>query len=343
MRKVLISNRINLFALFLIGATLIISCAKKELHSEEECIFCETYLYGTYTYYGGKQPTFAVDNERTSNYVSFGKSSVFPVTTSDGDRIRVQVPNISIQKDEKSYSIKQITVEEYENGQWDPEFEFQTSKAFQQKNMAIVLVLDMSSSLGNDIFAVKSNAIDFATRFFNETDQKGYVGLVLFSGDTASYPFTNNLTVITNQINNYSNYQNATTLFGSISKGLEMLENTSLAVDGKALIAFTDGGDNNTNNPTQVKQSILNSSIQKYTIGLKGNGVDYDEGTMIQLASTPANYADADNIGELQAAFNDILDQITNIALVNYDRTTQTFNQNTDPPIQVRFKFSIKK
>lgn len=331
------------FYLFITGLFLITSCAKEQLYPEQECDLESVYLYGNYTYYIGEDPTFTINTSLTSQYLSYGNVSINPNFSQNGEnRVKISIADITVQKGAKNYNIDtDILAEEFKNGSWSTQSEFNNIIEPQQKNMAIVLVLDMSTSLGNDIAQVKNAALNFAQDFLSKTDQQGKIGLVLFAQDIDTLDFTSNYSTISSFINSYNKAQNSTTLYGAIDKGLNMLENLTLQVDGKALIGFTDGGDNNTTSPTTVKNNIQNSSTPRYMIGLYGKSQDYSEEVLRSLASDESKFANAANSAELSVKFNEILDQITNIIHLQYLRTQQQFDVNLDAPIEIRFKFKL--
>lgn len=321
------------------------SCAKPELNPDLDCSLSEVYLYGEYTYYSGQNPTFTINSTLTSEYISYGDVSIDPnFVYNTENRVKISIPDITIQKDGIGYNVdtSAILAEEYINGNWIVQSEFQKLPETQQKNMAVVLVLDMSTSLGSDVEVLKTSAINFAEDFIERTDGQGKLGLVFFSTEIETYDFSSNIGTISNRISNYNNYQNATSLLGAMDTALYMLENTSLVVDGKACITFTDGNDNNTSSPTAVKNDIQNSTIPRYMIGLYGKSSDYSEDVLKGLASDESKFVNAQNSSELQGKFDDILDKITNIILLQYLRTTQQFDQGVDPPIEIRFKFTLK-
>ena len=62
--------------------------------------------------------------------------------------------------------------------------------------------------------------------------------------------------------------------------GINMLDTLEF-IGSKSLIMFTDGGDNNTDNPQGVKDRIIASEILRFAIGL--DGADFNKDALMAL------------------------------------------------------------
>jgi hypothetical protein len=298
------------------------------------------YIYGEYTNYNGQAPTFTISGSETSPYIAYSTPDVQTVPTSQGNRIRIRIPNVKIKIDNTNYALTAVQVEEKKADGWAKQEEFNIVDISTKNKLAVAMVLDMSSSLGNDVTTVKSSANQFTNDFLNPG--YGSLGLVLFSENITAYNFTTSASTTNLRINQYTDFKNATTLYGAMYKGIQMLDTFSAPVDKKILLTFTDGGDNNTNNPTTVRSNILNSNYERYIIGLRGKGGDYIESDLKSLVQKPENFIGADNINSVNQAFNSIYKSLTTTSVIQYFRTTQTFTLGVDPPIKVRLKLTVQ-
>lgn len=329
-----ISGAMGLMLCLLVGC-LLPGCQDDPVPAEDKL-----YIYGQYTNYTGQAPTFTIDKELTSESITYSQPEVKQVPTKDGDRIEIKIPNLKITIDDTPYHLDDVEVEEEKSSGWSKQEEFQNVDISTKNKLAVVMVLDMSKSLGQDVTSVKSYAKQFSEDFLNPGH--GSLGLILFSENIQNYDFTTTATTIRSTIENYTDYRNATTLYGAMFKGVEMLDAFSQPVDRKVLLTFTDGGDNNTNNPTTVKNKIIASKHDRYMIGLRGKGGDYQEVDLKTLVTEKRNFVEADNLLAVDDAFDSILRMITTTSVINYYRTTQKFTSGVDKPVNVRLKLIVE-
>ena len=319
-----------IFPVFIVAfVTLIIGCNKIRVGLKEEIIL---------EYYFSQS-----DNQPTvSSYYTTKFTTVDNVyATVYGDTVLITLNGVRISTSKKNYSIKSFEVFECDESSfdnckkkdWDTQFEFEGAGSIQTK-LLVVLVLDVSTSLGSNINSLKTYAKDFAREILETKDSN--IGLVLFSKDVVSYDFRNinDLDLINSFIDNYTNYQDRTSLYEACNVGLQMLDNSNLG-GVKNLVIFTDGGDNNTDNPEAAKQQIINSPVTRYAIGLKGEDFKKDE--LKELASKKSNYILAKNIDDLQSAFEDIQEQVRTVYIINYYRSAQILENE----IQIKFLFRL--
>ena len=277
----------------------------------------------------------------TSSHLSFDPASVTAVDNGQGD-VNVIVDGIRISNAWNNFAVSAFSVEECDGdncalGGWEGQFEFDQDSSFQETDVMAVLVLDVSTSLGNNIADLKSYAKDFA-RTVVESTPNSYVSVVVFSEEIRVFPFENEqgLQDIYNAIDGYTNYQARTTLYGACEVGLEVLNQVQF--DGaKNLVVFTDGGDNNTDNPESVLTSIQASSINRFAIGLQGE--DFNKSDLRALASGRSNFVVAQDFADLETAFRTISRQVANVYRIQYNRSDQLL----DNPIKIRFKLEVEK
>lgn len=113
----------------------------------------------------------------------------------------------------------------------------------------------------------------------------------------------------------------ATALYDVILRGMEMLGRQA---GRKALVVFSDGEDQGSHVAIEdVERRLESSDVTLYMIG-QGRGItqDYLRKTMQRLATpTGGRVFSTDSIDELQTAFADLLDELSNQYLLGYQPT----------------------
>jgi hypothetical protein len=158
-----------------------------------------------------------------------------------------------------------------------------------------------------------------------------------------TFPFTSDLKTLQRNIDSFKSYEKYSKLYEAMEVGLQGLEASPQKFENKVLVTFTDGGDNFTNDPTSARNRIIPSLFQKYIIGLKGKGSDFQEAQLEELVSVSGNYLEVDDIDDIEASYNGIYNKLYTTATVVYERTAQKFNKNFDAPVRVRFGMLIRK
>ena len=299
-----------------------------------------------YTNYIGEEPAVKIVPFRTDERVKYDQTEFTP--TIKNNTMEIRIPNIRLSDDDFNYTAQCVKIEEFDptrpdNDRWFEQTEFKNQEEFSETNLATMLCLDVSSSLGEDRETVKQYAIDFAEQVIGSDS---YVGLTLFADTVITYPFTNQLSDVVTAINTFPypdlNAQTFTRLSDGIIAGMEALEETEVQVDDKVLVAFTDGNDNGSDNPSANQQRIANSDTRRYMIGLKGKGLEYNTNYLKSLATNNKSFVEADDANELQERFNDINELIASIYTIIYNRSPQNFDPDLDEPIQLRAIFYAK-
>lgn len=302
-----------------------------------------------YTNYAGEEPSVKIIPFRTDERVKYEAEEFTP--TIENNTMVIRIPNIRLSGNDFNYIARCVTIEEFDdtrpdNDRWFEQTEFKNQEEFSETNLATMLCLDVSSSLGEDREKIKQYAIDFAQQIIGDASSDSYIGLTLFADTVITYPFTNQLSDIENALATFPypdlDAQTFTRLSDGIIAGIEALQSTQVQVDDKALVAFTDGNDNGSDNPTGNQQTIMESSLRRYMIGLKGKGVEYNTNYLKSLASNDRFFVEAENADDLQKRFNDINELIANIYTIIYNRSPQTFNPDIDDPIKLRAIFYAK-
>lgn len=147
-----------------------------------------------------------------------------------------------------------------DNNKWKTDVEACRGKttSYSQKDMVIMLVLDYSGSMQNNISRLQSSAINFINSVSDISDGNVHVGIIAFSGmDLAKnqvFPITPLSKDNKYQFERFirdSQKGKETALYYSMDKAIQMMENyvrnKRLSADkynGACMITFTDGLDN---------------------------------------------------------------------------------------------------
>jgi hypothetical protein len=279
----------------------------------------------------GVMPSFKVNS--SSNWIEYDESGISAVNKGNGT-VRITIDGVR-SKYRVPKEIDKITIQEKKGEKWEKEDEFQNNATSTKTSISAVLVLDISSSIGDNIGDLKNYAKEFITEIFN-ANENSEIALVLFSKDIISSPFykKNNRQMLDNFIDNATNYQDRTTLYEACLKGLDLLQ-TSATNKIKTEIIFTDGGDNNSDNPETALENIKASKITRYAIGVDGK--DFSKPTIKEIC-TGDNWVKARNYDNLKKVFTEISSLIANVYKIEYDRS----DQQLESAIDIRFKIKFK-
>ena len=152
------------------------------------------------------------------------------------------------------------------------------------------------------------------------------IGVVDFSDEIHSFPPTNSKVALQNYIADIKQGP-FTSLYEAVNIGIEMLE--SQTAEGKTLLVFTDGTDNNSN-PEFTPQYLLDKldssasgiRISSFTIGLEGRG-GVDKPVLEELSANGGSAAFPKNIDELGKVFEKFSGSIANVYNLTYVRNQQ--------------------
>lgn len=220
------------------------------------------------------------------------------------------------------------------NQDWEPDIETKVydGNGFNAKNITIMLVLDCSSSLGPTGFMnVKISAKKFIERMFNASDNRGniHIGIIGFSSPekTKKLPLQaltatskeNMINFIDNKLMQGLNTAMWVSYDDAVDQSIEYvnkLDKNNYA--GSAIIAFSDGNDNASNNIAKkigsskayynyIKSQVLNKKIGglpflSYTVFQ--DGADKTDDAKVQLEAVGRDgYYYAANTSELDRQF----------------------------------------
>jgi len=313
------TERIFRYLLLLLVAVLLSSCSSSGAKD------LEFYLYGEYSNITGTNPDFNVIADLTDTEVHFDGQPEFVV---DVPNITMTMNNLSIYEGDENYYVDDVEVEEKVDDEWVwyPEFEVEFGNLTQ---LGVVLVLDVSNSLGDDFDDVLAYAVEFV-EVVVENSPEAQIGVVSFSDELQFIEPGADISDIEYFI---SNQQMGvyTKLYDAIGMGIDLLND--LDVDGKALVTFTDGRDNySTITPVQLVEVLNTSVIRSYTMGLEGNGGVNE--TVLEELAVNGQYRLTSSKSDLRKIFQFFAESVSNVYQISYRRSSQVIAN----PRQIRFK-----
>lgn len=242
-------------------------------------------VQGEYSNSSGTSPSFLLDTDSTASTITFAN-----VTASQqGSFVHLLLQNLSVSDSHWNYAIQSVRTDEYINNKWITDAEF-TSSFQKLTKIAVVLVLDVSNSLGGDFTNVKKYAKEFAKIVSqNSMDTatnmpKAVFGVVGFSDSIFQRSLLPPNDPLIGKFIDSLHQGQFTAMFDAMAQGITMLADSNLIVDSKALITFTDGTDNfSVTTSDSILARLKKYNIKSYTIGLRGKG-NLDEEILKSLA-----------------------------------------------------------
>ena len=286
-------------------------------------------------YFKDPDPTL-LDNIRTAGDLQY--EEVTAEAVSNG--VEITLHDVRIRTPNQNYEIQAYRVSERRRGEecFQTQTEFSNDETSFTTDIASVLVLDMSASLAGTVNNLKEYAKNYAQTVVGSS-LNSTVAVVFFSDRDAiqstGFYTSSNIAQLLNQIDNYDDYQDRTALYQATQTGIELLEN--LDFDGqKSLVAFTDGGDNDSNNPSQLLQQIqAQTAIDIFAIGLRGN--DFQESGLRDIVRSESNMTVADDASALQSIFESVSRGVVSVYTIRYIRSDQ--NLTREEAIDIRLSF----
>lgn len=290
----------------------------------------------------GTNPQISFDAVNSSPEIKIDFSKTFAGITVPPKYTNVIIDNVRIiDNNDVNYQIDEITAYEWREdiNDWKIDVEF-TMDYTQVQDLLIMMVLDVSASLGTDIDKVKLYAANFITKVLTEIPS-ARIGVVGFSDVITSFPPSNNKQALLNYVASLEQGP-FTSLYEAVNVGIDYLNNGQ--AEGKALLVFTDGTDNNSDpefTPDYLLHKLENSAagvgINSFTIGLEGRG-GVDKPVLEALATNGGATAFPENIDELGSVFEKFSSSIANVYNLTYVRNQQVI-PDTD---KARLRFVIK-
>lgn len=295
----------------------------------------------------GTNPQITFDAVNTSPEVKIDFTKTFAGITVPPKFTNVIIDNVRIiDNNNVNYQIDGITAYEWREdiNDWKEDVEF-TMNYSQVQDLLIMMVLDASASLGSDFEKVKVYANNFIIKVLTEIPT-ARIGIVDFSDEIHSFPPTSNKTALQNYIASLEQGP-FTSLYEAVDMGIDFLNNGT--AEGKALLVFTDGTDNNSHpefTPQYLYDKLENNpngvSINSFTIGLEGNG-GVDKPVLQALASSSGTAAFPKNIDELGSVFEKFSSSIANVYNLTYVRNQQVIPEHDKAKLRFVIKGSAKE
>jgi uncharacterized protein YegL len=288
------------------------------------------YLFGDYTNTTGENPQFVIDEELTDEEIYFDGVIEYEVAPPD---VRLRMNNMSIYSENENYYIDNVEVEEKvdDDWVWFPEFEVEFGNLTQ---LGVVLVLDVSQSLGNDFDDVLTYAVEFV-EIVVENAPEAQIGVVSFSDTIQILAPGTDITAIESFISGQMTgiY---TRMYDAIAEGMNLL--AVLEVDGRALVTFTDGRDNySTITPAELVEEMNELGVRSYTMGLEGKGGV--NATVLSQLAVNGQYRLTASKSDLRKVFQYFARSVSNVYQIDYRRSSQVIQT----PRQLRYKFIDEK
>jgi VWFA-related protein len=198
--------------------------------------------------------------------------------------------------------------------------------------IAVALVMDRSGSMdGTPIQQAKSAAISFIDNF-SSVDRAAIVDFASNVHTACPYTFTDQAgkTSITNAVNPLYAY-GSTALNDAIVRGIDL---TAQEVGAKAVIAFTDGGENySSHTDAQVISTALAAGIPVYTIGI--SSFDLNTTRLQNFATdTGGQYYLAPSTADLLSVYQAIKAHVLSQYIVTY-RTANAVQDNSTRTVTI--------
>ena len=274
-----------------------------------------------------------------SPFIEHGSISAIPI---GNGLVRITVDGIRVQSKQNNFQVDKIRVYEKDRKKFQKQDEFSDPESEENKtNIASVLVLDMSNSikgagLDDDL---KSYAKQYVDIIVNSTSESK-VAVVFFSKkehiQVTRFFDEMDAQQLKDEIDAYNDFVDGTALFEATLAGIELIENEPF--DGaKTVVTFTDGGDNDSDNPGSKINQIQNSDILKISIGLKGN--DFSKDDLLDVASSRAHCNIVNKSDKLEKTFRTVARQVVSVYKVQYDRS----DQQLDDFIAIKFEFEVDR
>ncbi len=191
--------------------------------------------------------------------------------------------------------------------------------------MDLVLVLDYTASMA------QNNGIDTMLQgvdmILNSLAGSHRVAIVEFHdnnpGDNYSVlqEFTSNKLEAGQTIHNFTNvYNGFSTCWDAVYRGLELFPEDSNSGDFRTLVFLSDGFDNSsTHQPQDLIDYANDIGVTIFNIGVGENITTYNESRLERISSeTGGKYHRANNLGELQERFNDIVNDLGGNYKISY-------------------------
>ena len=321
---------------FLLAATMVLTlnCGSDD-PVETDCAMPIGSELLTYSYSNPSTPSVSTPPVSSTRSISFGEAEAELV----GNEVTITIPGIRVSTEANNFEITRIKVDEM--SQVDDCFvkqaEFDLIDSNFQTAVSSVLVLDMSTSVTDIVNDLKSYAKEYASTIVNSS-ANSQVAVVFFSSRNAiavtDFYNSGNIQTLNGLIDDFTNYQERTALYQATKAGLDLLASDNFEGE-ESLVVFTDGSDNDSNNPTVLIEEINSADVSLFAIGLRGD--DFRDSNLASIISNNSNFLVANTEADLQQVFRTVGKGVVSVYEVTYTRSDQLLNN--DEAIEIRFSF----
>lgn len=335
-------------ALVLGLVAVLFSCGKSD-DGGGNTIPTDAALYATFQN-DGVSRYLQINEKQTAGPIHIEKEA--KVEVAPGARLDFIFSGVTFSDNNKVYEIENIVTQTLTDGVWSSDTENYLKKDF-AKSLDIVLVLDVSASLGENRDAVKTSAVEMVNKILTDKPNTK-VAVIKFSRGHVASSLSSDKTMLTNFITNNSSYtdvvlgggtydlegKSETALYEAMVKAATILDESD--AKGKGMITFTDGKNNFQFSPIyDNKEVVVNklkaSGINSYTIGFIGNSNEIVASTLEDLA-VRGNFSIAKNLSEVTRVFQQFSNSVSAIYDLSYNTNNATFSGQR----QLRFLFDLK-
>ncbi|MFT4759099.1 MAG: thiol-disulfide isomerase/thioredoxin [Paraglaciecola sp.] len=327
-----------LFAFF--SLTIIISCGKDDQPDDGCSDLLNEYI--TYEYFNeNSSPTISENSIGESNKVSNIDASAELINS--GQQVLIRINGLRVKSNSANYEVKTFKIDENRGDCFREQTEFTFNADSIKTDIASVLVLDMSESLDTITPLLKEYAKKYAFEIANSSTN-AKVAVIFFSDNDAieetGFYDSSNVSELQDIIDAFVDYRPSTALFQATVDGINLINN--LIFDGdKSVVVFTDGGENNSDYPVDLKAQIeaAPDNIGIYSIGLRGN--DFNETDLKDIASSSSNTVIAETAADLEGFFEVVRKGVQSVYSISYKRGSQALSQSG--AIKIRFNMETEK
>ncbi|WP_116127688.1 vWA domain-containing protein [Lewinella sp. IMCC34183] len=318
------------FPLLLAALCCCFACQKESIDANCDQPIGSEYL--TYRYYNDGTPTLTPDPIDVRGNITFDPASARRVANG----VEITIPGVRIRTSDSNYAITRLKIDEKQRGDncFTFQSEFTNDQSSFQTDIASVLVLDMSTSLQGNINELKTYAKDYAGTVVNSSPN-ATVAVVFFSDrdaiESTRFYTSADIDELNARIDGFTNYQERTALYQAVQEGLQLLEELDFTGE-KSIVAFTDGGDNDSNNPSQLVRQITDSPVEKFAIGLRG--ADFQQTGLRAIVGEPSNLVVADDVAALEDIFRIVGRGVVSVYEIRYTRSDQLLT--ADEAVEIR-------
>ena len=283
-------------------------------------------------------PVFKIDSTQTSELL-LGTKILARVSVDSPLEVDIVVTDLSLADSISNFEIKSVIAEENrsDTADWIFDTEFVLCPFQRLETINVVLVLDVSESLGNDFDDVKRFAKTFVQLVFLRA-KNPKVGVVNFATEISPLSLISDSATANTFIDGATQGQ-FTALYDAMLRGVEILQADT--ADGEAIVTFTDGTNNfGTTSFQEILTALTNSGVQSFTIGFTGRG-NLNQNVLRELALEDRNFIRASTLQELEDIFELIALLVSDAITFTYRRNSQVI-LSTDP-IGIRFLITAER